>query len=176
MSTWKIDQTHSIVGFKVKHLMVSTVTGEFKDFEGSIVSSDDSFLDAKVQFTAKIDSISTRNDMRDGHLKSADFFDSGAYPTISFVAKSSEKVDTGFKVVGDITMHGVTKEIMLDVLFGGIGHDMDGVTRVVGFDLAGELNRQDFGLKWNKVLETGGVTVADIVKLDIHVEAKEVKE
>ena len=174
MSTWNIDHAHSVIGFKVKHLMVSTVTGEFKNFEGTLTSTDDSFADAKVQFTAMADSISTRYDMRDGHLKSADLFDVEKFPTITFVSKSIAKSDTGFTVVGDISMRGVTKEITLGVLSDGIGHDMEG-NRVAGFDLSGSLDRQDFGVSWNKVLETGGVAVSDMVTLDIHVEVKEVK-
>ena len=174
MTTWKIDQVHSSIGFKVKHLMVSTVRGSFTEFEGSLNSPDDTFENAQAQFTAQAKSINTGNGMRDQHLQSADFFESEKFPTVTFVSKSFTKKGDKYEVTGDLTMHGITKPITLEVTSDGIGSGMDG-GRVVGFDLTGSINRSDFGLVWNKVLETGGVTVSDNVTLDIHVEAQEVK-
>ncbi len=174
MSPWKLDTVHSSIGFKVKHLMVSTVRGEFKDFDGTVVTPDDNFENAKVDFTASVSSLTTGNDMRDGHLKSADFFDAENSPILSFVSKKITKKDEGYEMVGDLTMRGVTKEISLSVTSDGIGTDMEG-KRVVGFDIEGSVNRMEYGLSWNKTLETGGVVVSEKVVLDIHVEAKEVK-
>jgi len=172
MTTWKLDGAHTTIGFKVKHLMVSSARGNFTQFEGSIVAPDDTFADAKVEFTAQTASITTNNDMRDGHLKSAEFFDVEKFPTLSFTSKSFTKKDAGYEIVGDLTMKGVTKEVTLQATTDGIGTGMEG-GRVVGFDVTGTINRQDFGLSWNKSLETGGVVVGDTVTLDIHVEAKE---
>ncbi len=174
MSTWNLDKDHSTVGFKVKHLMVSTVRGSFTDFEGTIISKDDSFENSSISFRAQTKSITTGNEMRDGHLHSPEFFDTEKFPTISFTSKSCMKKGDSFEVVGDLTMKGVTKEVILAVTSEGIGAGMDG-GRVAGFDITGTINRQDFGLSWNKVLETGGVIVSDTVTLDIHVEAKEMK-
>jgi polyisoprenoid-binding protein YceI len=172
MSTWNLDQAHSTIGFKVKHLMVSTVRGMFTDFTGTIESSDDSFENAHVHFTAQTASIHTANTMRDDHLKSADFFDAAQFPTVSFASTSFVKNGNGFTMTGDLTMHGVTKSVTLQVTSDGIGNGMDG-KRVAGFDITGTINRQDFGLTWNAALETGGVVVSEEVAFDIHVEAKE---
>ena len=172
MSTWNLDQVHSTIGFKAKHLMVSTVGGMFTDFTGSIEATDDSFENAKIQFTAQVASIHTGNEMRDNHLKSADFFDATQFPTLTFSSTSFAKNGSEFSLVGDITLKGVTQSITLPVSFGGIGNGMDG-KRVAGFTATGSINRQDFGLTWNAALEAGGVAVSDEVKLDIHIEAKE---
>lgn len=174
MTTWNIDKNHSIVGFSVKHLMVSTVRGSFDDFSGSINASDDSFSDAVAVFEASVASINTKNEQRDGHLKSADFFDMVNSPTISFKSKSFQKKEGNeFTVIGDLTMRGITREIILYATFNGISKSpMDGI-RVAGFELKGVINRQDFGLVWNAAIETGGVVVSDEVKLEIEIEAKE---
>jgi polyisoprenoid-binding protein YceI len=172
MSTWKLDKAHTTIEFKVKHLMVSSARGSFTLFEGTITSPDDSFENAQAEFTAQTASVTTNNDIRDGHLKSAEFFDVEKFPTISFVSKSFTKKGSGFEIIGDLTMKGVTKEITFSATTEGVGTGMDG-GRIVGFDITGSINRQDFGLSWNKTLETGGAVVGDIVTLDIHVEAKE---
>jgi polyisoprenoid-binding protein YceI len=174
MSTWKIDQAHSSIGFKVKHLMVSTVRGEFKEFEGTVVTPDENFENATVSFTAQVASVATGNDMRDGHLKSADFFDAEHSPTLSFASQKIVKKGEDYEMVGDLTMRGVTKAVTLAVSTDGVGTDMEG-GRVSGFDISGSLNRQEYGLTWSKTLETGGMVVSDTVMLDIHVEVKEVK-
>ncbi len=172
MSTWHLDTAHSIIGFKVKHLMVSTVRGAFKDFAGTITAADDTFENAQVTFTAQAASVDTHNEMRDQHLKSPDFFDAEQFPTISFTSTSFTKKGDEFEVIGDLTIKDVTKPVTLTVSSEGIGTGMDG-GRVAGFDISGTINREEFGLTWNKTLETGGVVVGSTVTFDMHVEAKE---
>jgi len=172
MSTWHLDTAHSIIGFKVKHLMVSTARGAFKEFEGTIVAPDDTFENAQVSFTAQTASIDTHNEMRDQHLQSADFFDAQQFPTLSFTSTSFTKKGDEFEVMGDLTIKDVTKPVTLTVTSEGIGIGMNG-ERVAGFDITGSINREEFGLTWNKALETGGVVVGSQVTFDIHVEAKE---
>jgi polyisoprenoid-binding protein YceI len=171
MATWTIDTTHSEVSFKVKHLVISTVTGKFKSFEGTVESDKEDFSDAKIKFSVDINSIDTGNDGRDGHLKSADFFDAEKFPSMSF--ESTELVSQGggdYEVKGNLTIKGVTKAVVLDVEYGGIQKDFYGNT-VAGFEVSGKINRQDFGLTWSAVTETGGIVVSDEVKLHINVEA-----
>ncbi len=171
MATWTIDTTHSEVGFKVKHLVISTVTGKFKRFEGNIQSDKEDFSDAKIQFNADINSIDTGNEGRDGHLKSPDFFDAAGHPQLSFVSNSIANHGGGdFIVKGNLTIKGVTKPVELDVEYGGIQKDFYGNT-VAGFEISGKINRQDFGLTWSAATETGGLVVSDEVKLQINVEA-----
>lgn len=170
MATWTIDQAHSSIGFKVRHLVVSTVRGGFTEFSGSIAAEDQTFTNASVTFTAKTSSINTHNEARDGHLTSADFFDAAQFPTLSFTSTSFTKKDDGFEVVGDLTLKGVTKSITLSATSDGVGAGMDGKP-VVGFDVKGTIHRPDFGLTWNAPLESGGFVVSDDVSLDIHIEA-----
>lgn len=174
MNIWKIDNVHSEIGFKIKHLMVSTVRGKFDSFEGSVKTDDKDLTKAEISFSAKTESISTNNEMRDKHLISPDFFNSALFPTISFVSKSiTKKDDSDFVVTGDLTMHGITKEITFDAKFNGITNtDKE---RVMGFEISGTLSRQEFGLTWNAPIEKGGVMVSDEVKLDINAELKEIK-
>ncbi|KIC90429.1 YceI family protein [Flavihumibacter sp. ZG627] len=170
MATWKIDNNHSEIAFKVKHLVISTVTGKFTSFEGTIESESDDFKDAKIDFTADIDSITTGNDQRDGHLKSADFFDAGSHPKLEFHSTSfTNKSGNDYQLTGDLTLRGTTKHVTLAVEFGGIQNDFYGNT-VAGFELTGKINRQDYGLAWSAVTEAGGIVVADEVKLLINVE------
>lgn len=166
MATWTIDPSHSEVQFKVKHLMISTVTGNFKKFEGGVETANDSdFTGAKINFSANIDSIDTGMEQRDGHLKSADFFDAAAFPTLSFDSTSFEKSDDNEYVLkGDLTLKGVTKPVTLKAEFGGTMVDFYGNTKA-GFDISGKINRQDFGLTWSGVTEAGGIVVSDEVKL-----------
>lgn len=172
MSTWNLDQAHSVIGFKVKHLVVSTVSGNFTDFSGTIESADDSFENAQVNFEAKVASINTHNEARDEHLRSGDFFETEQFPTLSFVSTSFTKQGDHFEVVGDFTLRGVTKSITLHATSEGIGTGMDG-KRVVAFAITGSINRLDYGVTWNSPLETGGFALGDEVTFDIHVEAKE---
>lgn len=167
--TWKIDPAHSVIEFKVRHMMISTVSGRFKEFDATIKSTDDKFTNLEATFTAQVDSIFTNQPTRDNHLKSADFFDGENHPEISFRSKSFN----GGVLVGDLTMRGVTKEIELEVDFNGTILDPYGQTKA-GFELSGEVNRKDFNLNWNAVTEAGGVVVSDKVRLAI--DAQFVKE
>ena len=176
MATWKIDPAHSEINFKVKHLVVSTVTGHFSKFDASIETSKEDFSDAKINFEADINSIDTKNEQRDGHLKSADFFDAEKYPKMTFVSKSIKKVsDHEMKVTGNLTLRGVTKEITLDVIYNGTVAGFGG-TQVAGFEVRGKLNRFDFGLQWNALTEAGGVVVSNEVKIEILAEFNKVQE
>lgn len=159
---WKIDNTHSEVAFKVKHMMISTVTGHFENFDATISANDESFKNASVAFNAKIDSINTKNKDRDTHLKSDDFFNSEKFSEMKFVSKSFN----GEKLIGDLTIKDVTKEVVLDVDFNGIAVDPYGQTKA-GFEISGEISRKDFNLTWNAVTEAGSIVVSDKVKLAI---------
>jgi polyisoprenoid-binding protein YceI len=170
---WTIDPAHSEVTFRVKHMMVSNVSGNFESFDGSFETEGDDFKNAKITFTADVNSISTRSADRDTHLKSADFFDAEQFPKISFTATDSSKVgEDEFTLTGDLTIRDVTKPVTLKGEFGGIGQDPWGNTKA-GFTLDGKFNRKDFGLTWNAALETGGVLVSDEVK--VHAEIQLVK-
>ena len=166
---WTIDPTHSEVEFKVKHLVITTVTGRFNAYTGTIQASDDSFLDAQVAFEAQIDSISTGQEQRDAHLKSAEFFDAATYPTLTFASTGLSKKGDGLVLMGDLTIRGVQKTISLDVDFGGIEKDLYGQTKA-GFELTGKINRKDFGLTWGALTEAGGAVVSDEVRLAINVQ------
>ncbi|MDZ7691993.1 MAG: YceI family protein [Balneolaceae bacterium] len=167
---WKIDPTHSEVQFKVKHLVISTVTGSFKSFNGQIEAEEDNFEDAKAIFTAEIDSITTNNEDRDQHLKSDDFFNAEKYPQLKFESKDFEKVGDGeYKVVGDMTIRDITKKVELDVIHGGTVGDPYGQTKA-GFEVTGTINRKEFGLTWSAVTEAGNVVVGDKVKLQLNVQ------
>jgi len=174
MNTWIIDVSHSEIGFKVKHLMVSTVRGQFTKFGGNITSPEDDLTKAEISFSAEASSINTHNEMRDNHLKSPDFFDVAKFPTMTFKStKITKKGDSDFEVAGEFTMHGIKKEITFDAVFNGITNTDKG--RIMGFGISGSLNRKDFGLTWNAPIEKGGVMVSEEVKLDINIEAKEEK-
>ena len=157
---WSIDPTHSDVQFKVKHLMITTVTGSFGNFSGEATTEGDDFENAAISFTAEISSINTGNEQRDGHLKSADFFDAETHPTLTFAGKEL----SGGKLTGDLTLHGITKSVTLDSAFLGIAKDPWGNTKA-GFEVEGKIKRSDFGLTWNAPTETGGVLVSDEVRL-----------
>lgn len=161
---WTLDQSHSELQFKVKHLMITTVTGNFNEFNASVEASDDQFSDAKISFDAKIDSINTRNNDRDQHLKSPDFFEAEKYPSLSFKSTSVEKSGSDFSIVGDLTIRDVTKSIKLNAEFGGIATDPWGNTKA-GFTFDAKINRTDFGLTWNSPLAAGGVMVSEEVKI-----------
>lgn len=163
---WAIDPTHSEVQFKIKHLMITNVTGSFNLFQADIETEDEDFKKAKVNFTADIDSISTGNEQRDGHLKSPDFFDAAKFPQLKFTTTKFESVDDdgSYDIYGDLTIRDVTKNIKLAVEFGGVVQDAYGNTKA-GFSINGKINRKDFGLTWSAVTEAGGVVVSDEVKL-----------
>lgn len=167
---WQIDPTHSEVQFKVKHLVISTVTGSFSSFEGKVETEGDNFDNASACFAADIDSISTNNKDRDNHLKSEDFFNAEAYPRLSFESTAFEKAGDGrYAVNGKLTIREVTKEIKLDVTHGGTVEDPYGNTKA-GFEISGSINRKEFGLSWDAVTEAGNVVVGDEIKLQLNVQ------
>ncbi len=167
---WVIDPTHSEVQFKVKHLMVSTVTGLFGQFDGQLEMAGNDFEDAHIQFSADVASISTGNEQRDGHLKSADFFDVEQFPKLTFQSTSMKKTgDDTYALAGNLTMHGVTKPVTLKAEYGGQMVDPYGQTKA-GFELAGTLKRKEFGLMWDAVTEAGGVVVSDDVRLVMNIQ------
>ncbi|MCU0333925.1 MAG: YceI family protein [Chitinophagaceae bacterium] len=170
MATYKIDPLHSEIKFKVKHLMISNVTGEFKTFDASIEADAEDFSDARISFEADVDSISTNNDQRDGHLKSNDFFNAAEFPKLRFVSTSVQKTsDNELSVTGDLTIRDVTKPITLQAEIGGTMVDFYGQTKV-GFDATATIQRKDFGLSWDAVTEAGGVVVSNDVKLQLAVQ------
>lgn len=160
MAKWNLDATHSEVGFKVKHLMINNVKGQFKSFNVELQSESDDFKSAAISFTADVTSIDTANEQRDQHLKSPDFFDVEKFPQITF---TSTKYD-GKVLEGNLTIKEVTKAVKLDVDFGGIAKDPWGNTKA-GFTITGKINRKDWGLNWNAALETGGVLVSEDVNI-----------
>lgn len=169
-TTWIIDPSHSEVQFKVKHLVISTVTGTFRKFEGSFENSKPDFSDAEINFKAQINSLDTNNTQRDGHLKSPDFFDADNYPELGFRSKSFEKKnDEQYRLVGDLTIRGISKEVSLDVEYGGSMTDPYGNVKA-GFEVKTIINRKDFGLNWGAVTEAGGVVVGDEVKILANVQ------
>ena len=170
MSTtkWIIDPTHSEVAFKVKHLVISTVTGYFRKFEGAAESTSEDFNGASVTFSLDVNSIDTNQSDRDQHLKSADFFDTASFPSIAFAGKL---VNQGgeYQLQGDLTLKGITQQVTLDVTYVGTVADPYGQTKA-GFEIEGKLNRKDFGLTWSAITEAGSVVVSDQVRLQLSVQ------
>lgn len=165
---WMLDPTHSELTFKVKHLMIANVKGEFRKFSAEIAGED--FTKSPISVTIDAASIFTNEDQRDGHLRSADFFDVENYPTLTFRSTSLKQVDDDdYKLKGILTIKGVSKEVELDVEFGGLNKDPYG-NQKAGFSLEGKINRKDFGLNWNAALETGGVLVSEEVKIGAEVQ------
>lgn len=170
MATWTIDPSHSEVQFKIKHLVISTVTGQFNEFNGTLEQNGEGFEGAKARFEAKIDSISTNNADRDGHLKSPDFFDAASFPVLKFEStKFENKGGDKYAITGHFTIKDVTKEITLDAEYGGSMVDFYGNEKA-GFEITGKINRKDFGLNWSAVTEAGGIVVSDEVKLNLNVQ------
>ena len=167
---WGVDTTHSEVQFKVKHLVISTVTGSFKKFSGEVIAEGDDFNNAEVNFSLDVNSIDTNQADRDGHLKSEDFFAAAQYPTITF-SKGVLKKSSGdkYKLLGNLTIRETTAVVELDVEFGGTTKDPWGNIKA-GFELNGKINRKDFGLSWNALTEAGGMVVAEDVKLHMNIE------
>ncbi|MCX8483509.1 MAG: YceI family protein [Crocinitomicaceae bacterium] len=155
----------SEVEFKVKHLMISTVTGKFSSYSGDIESSNEDFTEAKISFTADVKSISTGNEQRDGHLQSDDFFNSESFPQIKFISTGMGKN----KLVGDLTIRDVTKSVELNVEYNGKMNDPYGNTKA-GFEVSGKINRSDFDLKWSATTEAGGIVVSDEVKIICNIQ------
>lgn len=170
MTTYKIDAAHSEISFKVKHLMISNVTGNFTDFDATLTANEEDFSDATISFTAQVESINTNNAQRDGHLKSADFFDAQHFPSISFESVSfSKKRDNVFELVGNLSIKGNTKPVNLEVEYNGTMQDPYGQTKA-GFELNGKISRSEFGLTWSAITEAGGVVVSDEIKLHLNVQ------
>lgn len=162
---WVIDPAHSEIQFKVKHMMITTVTGSFKEFSSEVETEGEDFSTARIRFEAATASIFTNAEQRDAHLRSADFFDADNFPVMSFVSSKLEKTDDdNWQLTGDLTIKDVTKPVKLDVEFGGVGKDPWGNTKA-GFSLSGKINRKDWGLNWNAALEAGGVLVSDDVRI-----------
>ncbi|SFU49548.1 Polyisoprenoid-binding protein YceI [Pustulibacterium marinum] len=164
-SIWNLDPTHSEIVFKVKHMMISTVTGNFKEFSGKVETTSETFDDAVFELDIESASIDTNNGDRDNHLKSAEFFDAENHPKISFVSKNY----TDGKLEGDLTIKGVTKTVTLDLDYNGTAVDPYGQTKS-GFEAVGKINRKDFGLTWSAVTEAGNVVVSDTVTMLINVQ------
>jgi polyisoprenoid-binding protein YceI len=174
--TWSLDKAHSKLGFGVTHLLISTVDGSFKNVDSKITSSKEDFSDAVIELTAEVNSISTDNESRDKHLKGPDFFDAEKFPTLTFKSKSFKKVEgKKYKLTGDLTLHGVTKSVDLDVTLNGTAVHPYSKKTIAGFKVTGTINRKDFGLAWNAALEAGGVAVSDEVKLDMNIELNKAK-
>lgn len=161
---WAIDPSHSEIQFKVKHLMISTVTGSFKEFGAEVELEGDDLTSAQVRFWANTDSIFTNDEKRDGHLRSGDFFESGKYPKLSFTSTRIEGSGSAWKMTGDLTIKDVTRPVTLDVEWSGVAKDPWGNTKA-GLNLSGKLDRKEFGLTWNAGLEAGGVLVSDEVRI-----------
>ncbi len=167
---WTFDKAHSKVQFKVTHMVISEVTGQFKNYEGTVETSKDDFSDAKINFSIDVNSIDTDNEQRDNHLKSDDFFNAEKFPKITLVGKSFKKVgDKKYKLTGDLTIRNFTKQVELDVVYNGTVKDPWGNTRA-GFRVTGRINRFDYGLKWNALLELGGAVVGENVDIIVDVE------
>jgi polyisoprenoid-binding protein YceI len=169
-TNWTLDPTHSELAFKVRHMMITNVKGEFRKFNASIQTDGMDFTKSSIDVTIDAGSIFTNDDSRDSHLKSEDFFDVEKYSVLTFQGKSLRKTyDDEYKLTGVLTIKGVSKEVTLDVEFGGINKDPWGNEKV-GFSVEGKINRKDFGLNWNAALETGGVLVSEEVKISAEVQ------
>lgn len=167
---WAFDKVHSKVEFSVSHLVISEVSGFFKGFDGTVEATKDDFSDAKIDFTVDINSIDTDNQNRDGHLKSDDFFNAEKFPKMIFKGKSLKKVGKNkYKLTGDLTIRDITKSITLDVVYNGTVKDPWGNTKA-GFKVKGTVNRFDYGLKWNTLMETGGAVVGKDVEIKVDLE------
>jgi polyisoprenoid-binding protein YceI len=172
---WTVDNVHSSVKFTVTHLVIAEVEGSFKVFSGNIVSKNADLTDAAVDFSVDVKSISTDNEMRDNHLKSPDFFNAEKFPQMTFKSTSFKKVSGNkYELVGDLTMHGITKKVKFDVTYGGSIKDPYGNVKA-GFKATAVINRFDYDLKWNAVTEAGGAVVSQEVAISLRLEFSEAK-
>lgn len=175
-TTWQIDKVHSTVRFTIAHMVISEIDGYFTDFNGSISYEKNDLSDAVVNFTINTNSVNTRNAKRDAHLRSPDFFDAAKYPTITFISTSVTQKDAQhFTLNGDLTMHGVTKPVVLDLFAAGTIKDNRGNLKA-GFKVTGNLKRSDFGLKYNSVMDNGGVVIGKEVSFNIKLETRQSKK
>ena len=175
MASWDLDPAHSIIEFRVSHMVVSKTAGKFMDYTGVVEMDAEAQQFKTIEATIKAASINTAHEKRDAHLRNADFFDVEKYPTITYKMKHYKKVGEGYEAVGDLTLHGVTKEITLVGTFNGVSKDPWGNTRA-GFTGEGKLNRKDFGMVWNKALDTGGFAVGDDVQIRLDIECIKAKK
>lgn len=175
-TTWVIDPLHSEVLFKIKHLVISTVTGSFRKFEGNIISQEADFSNAKVSILIDVKSIDTNQSQRDAHLQSGDFFEADKYPNITYESTSVVKAEgSDYKMVGNLTMKGVTKPIELNVTYGGSEDNGHGVLKH-GFEVTGVVNRREFGMTWNKLTDTGGLGLGEDIKLIANIQIAQLAE
>lgn len=177
ITKWVLDPMHSEVQFKIKHLVISTVTGSFTSFQGTAQSESDDFENTQVEFTLDVDSVNTNQEQRDQHLKAEDFFDAAKYPKISFQSTSFTKAGGNeYKLTGDLTVKDITKPVTLDVEYGGTAVDFYGNTKA-GFEVTGKINRKEYGLTWGGITEAGAIVVGEDVKLVMSVQfAKQATE
>lgn len=174
-SKWQVDKAHSTVKFSVQHLVISEVEGSFRTFDGSIVSKNDDFTDAVIDFSVDVNSINTDNEMRDNHLKGDDFFNAAKFPKMTFKSKSFKKVSGNkYELVGDLTIRDVTKTVKFDVTYGGTAKDPYGNIKA-GFKASAVINRFDYGLKWNALTEAGGAVVGNEVNVSLKLEFNKVQ-
>ncbi|WP_026451454.1 YceI family protein [Aequorivita capsosiphonis] len=175
-TTWAIDPLHSEVLFKIKHLVISTVTGSFRKFEGKIITEGTGFNNAKVSIVIDVKSIDTNQSQRDEHLQSGDFFEADAYPNITFESTSFLKTDgNDYSMIGNLTMKDVTKPIKLDVEYGGSQDNGHGILKH-GFEVTGIVNRKEFGMTWNKLTDTGGLGLGEDIKLIANIQVAQLVE
>ncbi|HEU0227492.1 MAG TPA: YceI family protein [Arachidicoccus soli] len=170
MKTYKIDLTHSSVSFKIRHLLISNVTGQFRNFDATLEKPAEDFSEARVTFVAQTNSVETNNEQRDAHLKSADFFDVVNHPEIKFVSTAVQKLDEeSYKITGDLTIKSITKSVDINATFNGETTDGYGQVKI-GFEGETKINRKEFGLTWSMATEAGQIVVGDDVKLQFDVQ------
>ena len=169
-SGWRLDKAHSGISFSIRHMVISEVTGNFKDFDIALTVTKDDFTDAAIDATIKVASINTDNERRDGHLKSDDFFNAEKFPEIKFKSSAFERVgDSKYKITGDLTIRDVTKKVTFDATYNGSVKGMGGAT-ISSWKVTIAVNRFDYGLKWNRTIETGGLVAGDIVNITLNLE------
>lgn len=167
---WVLDPTHSELGFKIKHLMITNISGSFKNFQAEVETKDIDFSTAQIILTAEMESISTNNEQRDAHLRNADFFEVEKYPKLKFRSTKIEKTDSDtFALYGELTLKGITKPVKLHVEYNGVAKDPWGGERA-GFVIAGKINRSDWGVNFSGVLETGGVMLGEEVRISSEIQ------
>jgi polyisoprenoid-binding protein YceI len=165
LMTWTLDKSHSEIHFRIRHMMISWVSGFFTDFDGRFEYSDESQRLISAGLTIRVDSISTGNANRDEHLRSIDFFDSGKFPEIQFESDQLSLAEAGvYKLPGKLCIHGITRQVLMDVEFSGLARDPWGNEKI-GFSISGEINRRDFNIHWNTALESGGVLIGEEVQI-----------
>ncbi|TDL31474.1 polyisoprenoid-binding protein [Jeotgalibacillus sp. S-D1] len=170
---WAVDAVHSSVDFSVKHMMISRVKGSFKDFSAEVEADVQDLSTASISFRIDVNTIDTRNEDRDNHLRSADFFDVEKFPAITFTSTDVKKTDDDeYELIGDVTIKDVTKKETFTVEYEGSGKDPWGNEKI-GFSVNGKLNRKDYGLTWNQALETGGVLVGEDIKINLQIQAQQ---